>query len=140
MEDGRRPFRVIAHSLGVPESTVRFRASRLRRDGVLHIVAMASPHRLGYDVLAIILVRVRPADRAAVVEALTALPEVQYLSSCTGRVDLVLQVVCRDTQDFRRLLAETLPHVDGILETETLLELEVHKFQYAYPNLAAGRH
>lgn len=135
MEDGRRPFRVIAHSLGVPESTVRFRANRLLREGVLNIVAMANPHRLGYEILAVIMLRVRPRARARVIEELKALPEVQYLSSCAGRVDLVLQVVCRDHDDLRRLLAERFPAMGGILETETLLELDVHKFKYAYPNL-----
>jgi len=136
MEDGRRPFRTIAQSLGVPESTVRFRANRLRREGILNIVAMANPHRLGYAILAVILLRVRPKARARVIEALEKLPEVQYLSSCAGRVDLVLQVVCRDQEDLRRLLAERFPALGGILESETLLELEVHKFKYAYPNLA----
>ena len=135
MEDGRRPFRTIARSVGVPESTVRFRANRLLREGALNIVAMADPHRMGYAVLAVILLRVRPKARARVVQALAALPEVQYLSSCTGRVDLVLQIVCKGQDDLRRLLAEEFPALGGILETETLLELEVHKFKYAYPNL-----
>jgi Lrp/AsnC family transcriptional regulator for asnA, asnC and gidA len=135
MEDGRRPFREIARSLDVPESTVRFRANRLLREGVLNIVAMASPHRLGYEVLAIILLRVRPRARAGAIEALKALPEVQYLSSAAGRADLALQVVCRDHGDLRRLLAERFPAIPGILETETLVELEVHKFKYAYPGL-----
>jgi len=136
MEDGRRAFRTIAQSLGVPESTVRFRANRLLREGALRIVAMADPHRVGYEILAIILLRVRPRAHARVVEALQALPEIQYLSSCTGRFDLVLQVVCQDQEALRRLLVERLPAVGGILESETNLELAVHKFKYAYPNLA----
>jgi Lrp/AsnC family transcriptional regulator for asnA, asnC and gidA len=135
MEDGRRPFREIARSLDVPESTVRFRANRLLREGALTIVAMASPHRLGYDILAIVLLRVTPRNRSAAIEALKALPEVQYLSSTAGRADLTLQVVCRDHEDLRRLLAERIPAIPGILETETLVELEVHKFKYAYPGL-----
>jgi Lrp/AsnC family transcriptional regulator for asnA, asnC and gidA len=140
MEDGRRPFREIARSLDVPESTVRFRANRLLREEVLNIVAMASPHRLGYEILAIILLRVRPRGRARAVEELKALPEVQYLSSTAGRADLVLQVVCQDREDLRRLLAERLPRIAGILETETLVELEVHKFKYAYPGLGGESH
>lgn len=136
MDDGRRPFRTIAQSLGVPESTVRFRANRLLREGSLRIVAMADPHRVGYEVLAVILLRVRLRARARVVEALQELHEIQYLSSCTGRADLILQVVCEDQEALRRLLVDRLPSVGGILESETLLELEVHKFKYAYPNLA----
>lgn len=138
MEDGRRPFRLIAQSLGVPESTVRFRANRLLREGAVHVVAMGDPHRLGYDILALILVRVRPRARTRAVDALRALPEVQYMSSCAGRVDLVMQIVCEDTDALHDLLARRIATVPGVLETETLIELDVHKYKYAYPALGGA--
>jgi Lrp/AsnC family transcriptional regulator for asnA, asnC and gidA len=131
MEDGRRPYRVIARSLGVPESTVRFRAARLTRAGALHIVAMPDPMRLGYDILAMLLLRATPSAVPAAIELLRALPQVQYLSSGTGRANLLLQIVCKDTEDLQGLLAE-IGKIDGIVDAETILEFEVHKFRYAY--------
>ncbi|HET6171681.1 MAG TPA: Lrp/AsnC family transcriptional regulator [Gaiellales bacterium] len=135
MEDGRRPYRVIARTLGVPESTVRFRATRLIRSGALHIVAMPDPMRLGYDILAMVLLRATPSALPAAIARLRGLPQVQYLSTATGRVNLLLQIVCKDTEDLQSLLAE-IGKTEGILDAETVLEFEVHKFRYGY--LAGG--
>ncbi len=133
--DGRRAFSAIAADLGVREATVRFRARRLMRDGVVTIQATPNPFRLGYEVLAIIELRTEPAARRGAIELLMAWPEVVYLSSCTGRVDLIAQVVCRDHHDLYELLTR-LADVPGITASETLMELEVHKFTYAFPALS----
>jgi Lrp/AsnC family transcriptional regulator for asnA, asnC and gidA len=137
-EDGRRAYSQIAQDLGVPEATVRFRARRLMRDGVIRIQATPNPFRLGYEVLALVELRTTPAARKRVIEELGSWPEVVYLSSCTGRVDLIAQVVCRNHHDLYALLAERVAAVEGITATETLMELEVHKYAYGLPALARG--
>lgn len=134
-EDGRRPSRTIARGLGISEPTLRWRLRRLLESGVLRIAAIADPFRLGYSVQAAILLRVVPGDHQRIVEELATWPEVMYVSSCTGRVDVYAQVVCRDQQDLWQLLAARLPAVGGIVETETLIELKVHKLAYVYPGL-----
>jgi Lrp/AsnC family transcriptional regulator for asnA, asnC and gidA len=139
-EDGRRPSRTIARSLGISEPTLRWRLRRLLESGVLRIAAIADPFRLGYSVQAAILLRVAPGSLGRVVEELATWPEVMYVSSCTGRVDVYAQVVCRDQQDLWQLLAIRLPAVGGIVETETLIELKVHKLAYVYPGLGGADH
>jgi Lrp/AsnC family transcriptional regulator, regulator for asnA, asnC and gidA len=134
-EDGRRPSRTIARALGISEPTLRWRLRRLLESGVLRIAAIADPFRLGYAIQAAILLKVTPGVLERVVEELAAWPEVMYVSSCTGRVDVYVQVVCRNQQDLWRLLAVRLPAVGGIVETETLIELRVHKLAYVYPGL-----
>ena len=135
--DGRRPYRAIARSLGVAEGTVRFRAKRLQQDGVLTVMGFANPYRLGYAVMASLLLKVVSSEHHRIIETLSGWPEVMYLSSCAGRADLYLQVVCRDHEDLYELLTERIPAVEGITDTETLLELRVHKAKYVYPGLAA---
>jgi Lrp/AsnC family transcriptional regulator for asnA, asnC and gidA len=135
--DGRRPYRAIARKLGVAEGTVRFRAKRLQQEGVLTVMGFANPYRLGYAVMASLLLKIDVSEHHRVIETLTAWPEVMYLSSCAGRADLYLQVVCRDHEDLYELLTERIPGVGGITDTETLLELRVHKAKYVYPGLAA---
>lgn len=46
-EDGRRPFTEIARSLGLSEGTVRQRVGRLQRLGIVQIVGVINPSRLG---------------------------------------------------------------------------------------------
>jgi Lrp/AsnC family transcriptional regulator for asnA, asnC and gidA len=134
-EDGRRPFRAIARSLGVGEGTVRFRATRLQEEGILRILALADPFALGYAVQASVLVRVTPTAHARVADTLTEWPEVMYLSSCAGSADLYMHIICRDHDDLWRLLAERLGAVEGVVGTETFMELRVHKARYVYPGL-----
>ncbi len=136
--DGRRPYRAIARSLGVAEGTVRTRASRLQEEGVLRILALANPFRLGYAVQASVLIKVTPAAHERAADTLAAWPEVMYLSSCAGSADLYMHVVCRDHDDLWRLLGERLGAIDGVLGSETLMELRVHKARYVYPSLGEG--
>jgi Lrp/AsnC family transcriptional regulator for asnA, asnC and gidA len=135
-EDGRRPFRAIARALDVGEGTVRFRTARLQEEGILRILALADPFALGYAVQASVLVRVTPGTHARVAETLTEWPEVMYLSSCAGSADLYMHIICHDHDDLWRLLAERLGSVDGVVGTETFMELRVHKARYVYPGLA----
>ena len=132
-QDGRRTYRAIAGNLGVAETTVRFRTTRLQETGVLSVTAFADPERLGYGVLASLFLRVSAADRAAVIEELTSWHEVMYLSSCAGRADLMLQLVCRSLAELNDVLAVRLAELEGVLEVDTLLELKVHKAHYEFP-------
>lgn len=136
-EDGRRAFREIARSLGVSEATVRARYRRLSEAGALRVVAIADPFRLGYRVLAFVLLNVEPGQQAEVIDRLTPWPEVTYISSCTGRADLYIQVVCRSHDDLWELLAERLPRIPGVRGSETFMELKMHKISYRYERMPA---
>jgi Lrp/AsnC family transcriptional regulator for asnA, asnC and gidA len=134
-EDGRRPFREIARSLGVSEATVRSRFRRLEDSGVLRILAFADPFRLGGSVLALVLLRVESDAHVRVAQTLASWPEVTYVSSLMGRSDIYAQVVCRDNEALWSLVGERLRTLEGVLETETMLEMKVHKFTYQYDGL-----
>jgi Lrp/AsnC family transcriptional regulator, regulator for asnA, asnC and gidA len=134
--DGRLPYREIARQLGVAEGTIRLRANRLTRSGALTIVAIADPFRLGYRVLAFSLLKVLPDKQRSVIDALMSWDEITYISSCTGRADLYAQLVCRDHDHLWELLYERMPTVGGITDSETFMELKMHKVSYIYPRPA----
>lgn len=137
-QDGRRSYREMARSLDVSEGMVRWRVKRLQDTGALRIAAIADPFRLGYTVLASMFLRVSPHKLEHVVDTLVQWQEVVYVSSCTGRVDVYIQVVCRSHEDLWELVARRIPAIGGVIETETLMELKVHKLQYVYPGLDRG--
>jgi Lrp/AsnC family transcriptional regulator for asnA, asnC and gidA len=128
-EDGRRSFRAIARGVGVSEGTVRTRVRRLEEAGALRILAFVDPSRLGHSVLAVVLVRCGTESLDAFTDIVVAMPEVTYASSLVGRADFYIQVICADNHALwdvvRRVHAIT-----GVRETETLLEMQVHKFTY----------
>ena len=102
---------------------------RIEDAGALRILAFVDPSRLGHSVLAGVLVRCETESLDAFTEIVVAMPEVTYASSLLGRADFYIQVICADNDALwdvvRRVRAIT-----GVRETETLLEMQVHKFTY----------
>ncbi|CDR06442.1 Lrp/AsnC family transcriptional regulator [Streptomyces iranensis] len=131
-QDGRMAYRQIARELDVSEGTVRFRVNRLQTSGVLTVIAIADPHRMGYQVLAFSLLSVDLDRQKEVVDTLAEWDEITYISSCTGRADLYVQLVCRDHDHMWHLLYERLPAVEGVTKAETFMELKMHKVSYGY--------
>jgi len=127
--DGRRSFRDIAREIGVAEGTVRTRVRRLEAAGVLRFLAFVDPSQLGQRVLALVFARVEAQHQSRVVDAATAWPETTYVSSLLGRADVYLQVICADN-DMLWGIVSRLRALPGVLETETMLEMQVHKFAY----------
>ena len=134
-EDGRRSFRAIARTVGVSERTVRTRVRRLQKTGALRFLAFIDPRHLEHEVLALVLLRVQAQAHDRVVETLTSWPEVSYVSTLMGRADIYAQIVCRDDQELWQLVSRRLRSLDGVIETETMTEMRVHKFRYAYDAL-----
>jgi len=132
-QDGRMPYREIGRRLSVSEGTIRHRANRMFSSGALTVLAIADPFRLGYRVLAFTLLRVTPERQQQVIDALCGWDEVTYVSSCTGRADIYAQIVCRDHDHLWELLYERLAQVGGVVESETFMELKMHKVSYVYP-------
>src|SRR6266540_6025227 len=74
--DGRRPFTQIAADLGVSEAAVRARTNRLIERGILQVVGVTDPLKLGFQQQAMIGVRCERNRLLAVAEAVSAFPEV----------------------------------------------------------------
>jgi Lrp/AsnC family transcriptional regulator, regulator for asnA, asnC and gidA len=128
--DGRRAFRDIARQLNVSEATVRGRVRRLEESGVLRIIAFADPLRLGHSGLALLFLRVASGHHDAVVAALQERPEVSYISTLLGTSDLLAQVVTRDQRELGAFVRDHVRALPGVIETETIIETEVHKLRF----------
>jgi Lrp/AsnC family transcriptional regulator for asnA, asnC and gidA len=130
--EGRRPYSRIAADLGVSESVVRYRAGRLEQAGILQVVGIADPLRIGFDHMALIGLKVRPGTIRDVCAAVTAFPETSYVANTAGSFDAVVEVICRDTAHFTELLQERIQRVDGVVSTESFFVLEIHKMAYGW--------
>ncbi|GAB4446331.1 MAG: Lrp/AsnC family transcriptional regulator [Anaerolineae bacterium] len=125
-EDGRRSFTAIAERLGKSEGMVRNRVNRLIEEGALTIHAVVNPAVLGYHVQAFIGVTVEPPLIEDVAMALLQYEEVSYLAWSSGRVDLLVQVVCRDNDHFISFFKK-LNQVEGVRSTETNIILHTYR-------------
>jgi Lrp/AsnC family transcriptional regulator for asnA, asnC and gidA len=130
--EGRRPYSRIAADLGISESVVRYRVQRLEEAGMLQIVGIADPLRLGFDRMALIGLRVRPGAVKDVCAAAAALPETSYVAAIAGSYDVIVELICRDTAHFMEVLTERLHQVDGVEAADSFLVLEIHKMAYGW--------
>jgi len=136
-EDGRRSFAAIARNLGLNEATVRTRFARLARRGVIQVVLVADALALGL-VFAEVGVRVRGTSVASVVSHLEDVPEIDYISVCTGSFDLLIEVVCTDNDHMLRVLEESVRTAPGVDSIETFTILDVPKHSYRWTRLLAS--
>lgn len=105
-QDGRRPFTKIAADLGISEASVRQRVSHLINTHVIQIVAVTNPVKLGFSMASMIGIRVAGERLLEAAQEIAEFDEVIYLILCTGRFDLLAEVVCRDNDHFLQFLTE----------------------------------
>lgn len=130
--DGRRPFTQIAADLGVSEGAVRARTSRLIDRGIIQIVGVTDPLKLGFEQMAMIGVRCDADKAMSAAEAIRGFPEVHYLVITTGRYDMLAEVVCEDNDALLRFLTDKLGRVEGVHETETFVYLRLMKQVFSW--------
>ena len=80
-EDGSRPITQIALELGVSEAAVRARTNRLVERGILQIVGVTDPLKLGFQQMAMVGIRCERDRLVQVAEAVGEFPEVDTWSS-----------------------------------------------------------
>ena len=129
--DGRRSYTAIAEKVGLSEAAVRQRVQRLTDDGVMQIVAVTDPLRLGFRRMAMVGMRI-DGDTSKVAEALSKTPEVSYVVQSGGGFDLLVEVLCEDDDHLIEVLNKTLRVFPGVRETETFMYLRLHKESYAW--------
>ncbi|GAA4486598.1 Lrp/AsnC family transcriptional regulator [Rhodococcus olei] len=111
--------------LGVARGTVQSRLDRLERSGVIAGRSPTlDPSALGFPVTAFATLEiVQGQGHGAVIEHLSAIPEVLEAHTTTGSGDLLIRVVARTHADLQRVINEI---VDGrhVLRSSTAIALE----------------
>lgn len=129
-QDGRMAFAQIAEQLGVSPGMVRIRYNRLVEMGILRVVAITNPLRMGFGTMALIGIKVEGDKLLAVADRVASLEEVIYLIVVSGAYDIIAEVVCRDQEHLLRFLTERLYKIEGIRESESFMHLKIVKEVY----------
>ena len=135
-EDGRLPYSVIARQLDSNEATIRKRVQRLISDGILEIIGVSNPYRLGLETHVMIGIEVELRQLDAVAERLSTFRELNFVAVSSGEFDIVVVGVFASELDFYEFLTHKLAQVDGIRATRTshLLRLMRRTFNYQIPD------
>ncbi len=118
----------LATTVGLSPAAVRQRVLRLIGEGVMQIVAVTDPISLGFDIQAMVGLRIE-GDLEQVSSKLSAIEEVDYLVITTGRFDLLAEIVCESTEHFLDVLNQ-IRTVDGVVSSEVFSYLRLVKQTY----------
>lgn len=127
--DGRRSYAEIGKAVGLSEAAVRQRVQKLTDAGVMQIVAVTDPMRIGFHRQAMLGIRVS-GDTRVVADRLADLPEVSYVVLSAGSFDILAEVVCENDDALIELLNDKVRHIDGVSATETFVYLQLNKQKY----------
>ena len=114
------------------EAAVRARTNRLVDRGILQIVGVTDPLKLGFQQMAMVGIRCERDRLVQVAEAVSAFPEVDYVVITAGTYDVLIEVVCEDNGALLDFLAEKLRAIDGVRDTETFVYLRMVKQTYQW--------
>jgi Lrp/AsnC family transcriptional regulator, regulator for asnA, asnC and gidA len=130
-EDGRRSYATIAKVVGLSEAAVRQRVQRLLDGGVMQIVAVTDPLRVGFQRQALVGLKIE-GDLREAARHLAGIDEVDYVVVCAGSFDLLAEIVCEDDDHLLAILNEHVRTIPGVTNTETFVYLRLEKQTYTW--------
>jgi Lrp/AsnC family transcriptional regulator, regulator for asnA, asnC and gidA len=135
-QNGRMPYSAMAKALKSNEATVRKRVDRLVRQGVVEIIGVSNPYRLGLETHVMIGMEVDLGALDAVADELASMEEFSYVACASGGYDIVAVAVFTSDAELYQFLSQRLAKVKGIRATHTshLLRLMRRTFNYRIPD------
>lgn len=123
--DGRVAYSAIALELGISNSMVHQRVSKLIDQGILTgIKPVLNEKKMGFDWGAFTGISLeKDYDSARVIEELKKIPEITECYYITGTYTLYLKIIATDHQHMREILYEKIDSIPGIAKTDTIIEL-----------------
>ena len=112
--DGRVPFRKVADVLAVSDQTIARRYARLRSTGLIRVLGLTDPLRLG-EIPWYVRVQCTPDAALPVAEALARRDDTSWVNLIAGGTEVSALVRARDGHDSRALLLQKLPRTPRVV-------------------------
>ena len=135
--NGRANYADLAKGIDLSPAAIRLRVNRLLESGVLDIVAVTDPLRIGFTVQAMIGLTI-DGDIEELSARIGDLDAAVYVVMTAGRFDLIMEVLCTDNDHLVQVMAD-LRALDGVSTLEAHTYLRLTKQTYAWGIPPAGR-
>jgi DNA-binding Lrp family transcriptional regulator len=121
--NAREPVANLARKLGLARTTVIARIAKLERNGTIAGYGLRIGKQLeSASVRAYCELRVLPKSAPAVINALSAMPEVKEVSAVSGQFDYLAFLSCQTHEKLDQLL-DRLGAIEGVHQTQTAIIL-----------------
>lgn len=126
--DGRMAYSALGRLIGLSDAATRQRVNRLTDRGVIDIVAVTDPVKIGLGYQALLGITVTD-DARKLATGIGAMDDAVYIVLTAGRYDLIVELVCTDGDTFVTHV-NTIRTMDGVMSVETLPYLGITKQTY----------
>lgn len=130
--DGRASFREIGKRLRVSPATVRARYSQLRKDGIIEVIAIPNPWRMGLDFHATVGLRLQPGSAEGAVAVLAKKREVGWIGLILSGYDVMFEVAMSDGHAFGQYKEQLWAEIPGFISADVYAMWDVRKFRYEF--------
>ena len=126
--DGRTSYSQLGKLVGMSDAAARQRVNRLTTQGVIDIVAVTDPVKLGLSTQALLGVTVSTDARKVAID-ISAEDDAVYVVMTAGRFDLIAEVVCQSNEKFVEL-TNSIRSMPGVSTVELMPYLGIVKQTY----------
>jgi Lrp/AsnC family transcriptional regulator for asnA, asnC and gidA len=127
----------LARELGVSDVTVHNHVQRLLGDGIIEIVAIVDPWKVGHRIQIISGIEVELGHLHQTAEALAALEQTTYVAYTTGEYDLIVVSVLASSTELFHYLSDVIPTIPGVRRIRTSQILKAIKRSLRYDQVLA---
>lgn len=126
METSEVSYADLGKKLFVSGGTIHVRIKKLQEIGIVKGSRLNVDLKiLGYDVIAFIGIYLEKSSLYDAVEnELKKVPEIVRLNYTTGNYSMFAEIVCKDINQLRNVLHDSLQKIKGIERTETFISLQ----------------
>lgn len=125
--DGRMSIVDLAKELEISETTARTRLKRLLAKKVINVVAVSNPIKLGFEIIGNLKIAIDLKKKDQVLSKLKNNDKLNYIALTTGGTDLDVEFIARSLIEFKTLIFNEIPSIDGVMSLDTSLIVEIVK-------------
>lgn len=129
--DGRLSYAELGERVGLSAGGARLRVLRLEQRGILQVVGVTDPLKLGYERMAMVGVTVQGSAQA-VADRAGALDDVIYVVLGTGPFDVLVEVIAPDAESLFRLIDEEIRGIPGVVSVQTFDYHSIHTHRFIW--------
>lgn len=135
MNNSRIKWADLAAEIGLSAPATADRVNRLIEQGVIKkFGVLVDAEKVGSELTAFVAVSLeRPENRAAFLELINQLEEVQECHHIAGEDDYLLKIRSKNTKDLDRVISHEIKGLKGIIRTKTTIVMDSPKETFRIP-------
>jgi DNA-binding Lrp family transcriptional regulator len=130
-EDPFFSYNDLADKWNVTGATVRNRIKRLKANGVLDVVTVINPYKVGFDTFAQIGIKLKAnASPQKLLDTLQNIEGVSGIIMVAGSFDFFITYVCRNLEEYRKFVTTELREIPEIASFESYIGLDLYERKF----------